>query len=264
MKNILNSTIRFGAITLVSFFAFTGEVFAAPALTPPTAFGISETSATLSVKMVNPINRGTTVWLEWGDTPTPTMTVGMRDVFNEGYVEGYLRGNLQPGTTYYFRGAAMDSTGTVYTPVMSFTTKGNATYTTTTTVTNNTQVNNTTSVNNTNTTSNASTNTSANSGAETTATRTVTAASAGVVKPVVKVAATTKSAPTISAMTTTQGASVIGAGDSVFPATLIGWIILLIAILIVMLMGHMLYEQIESRKKKNQYPHNLPGVGATA
>lgn len=239
MNNLIISTIRFGALALMSFLAFAGEVFAAPALTPPTAFDISKTSATLSVKAVNPVGRSTTVWLEWGTTPYPTTVIGMRDIWSEGYTEGYLRGNLQPDTTYYFRGGAMEGGVTVYTPVMSFTTKGD-TVTTNTTIVNNTSVTNTSSVNTTNTTSQTQTNTGTKKVATTQA-------------PAKQVAVQTGTKNVSVNTASGQSAAVINT-EGIFPGTLIGWVALLISLLLVALIGHMIYEQAENRKKKPN-PH---------
>lgn len=222
--NFLIPTIRFGAVASIAFFVFANEVFAAPVLTPPTAFGVSETSATLSVKAFNPVDRNTSVWLEWGDNPYPTNVIGMRDIFNEGYVEGYLRGNLEPGKTYYFRGAAMEGGVIVYTPVMSFATKNNIRTITTTTVVNHTNVvNTTTSINNTATT-------------QTVMQRQTTAEA--------------KNSAKSTTTTNTQTAAALGASSGLFPGTLIGWVALLIAMLLAVLVGHMIYEQTEKRKKK--------------
>ncbi len=124
MKNLLISTIRFCVIAGIALFAFAGEVFAAPVLTPATATTFSATSVTLSAIVFNPVWKNTSVWFEWGEVGTSMITVGLSSVYNEGLFKTRLT-NLKPGGTYSFRAVAMDmeSKVTVYSPTVLFVTR---------------------------------------------------------------------------------------------------------------------------------------------
>lgn len=96
---------------------------AAPTVTTSTAADITESSATLN-GVVNPHGQATNAWFEWGLTTaygnmTPLQDVGSGDTgttFND-----TLTG-LAPGTTYHFRAAAQNASGTSYGADQSFTT----------------------------------------------------------------------------------------------------------------------------------------------
>ena len=98
---------------------------AAPAVTTLTATGVGTTGATLNWS-VNPNGLATDAWFEWGTSPdlatfdtTPVQAVGAgTDVLP---VMATLSG-LSPGTTYYHRVAASNSTGTAKGAIAPFTT----------------------------------------------------------------------------------------------------------------------------------------------
>ena len=217
MNNTLISAIRIGFIAGALFFALASDVFAAPVLTPATVMTVSETTATLSAKVIAPPFEKATVWFEWGDAPSSNTAVGLRTIFESGFFEAGLH-DLRPNTTYYFRAVAMQGGVTVSSPTTSFTTKGPVANTVTKipppTIT--TVVHDTKTI-------------------------------------VVTVPATTTAASVTTSVskttTSNQGASVISAGG-VLPGTLIGWIALLISIFVALLIILMILEASEKRKKK--------------
>jgi hypothetical protein len=98
---------------------------AAPTVTTLTATGVGETGATLNGN-VNPNGLATDAWFEWGTSPSlvtfntsPTQAVGAGT--NSQPVMVTLSG-LSPGTTYYYRVAASNATGTADGSIASFTT----------------------------------------------------------------------------------------------------------------------------------------------
>lgn len=244
MQNILISTIRFGAVAALALTVFVGEALAAPVLTPATATVTSNTTATLVSKVSNPGYKNTAVWFEWGETPTPTNVVGMRDVYGEGFFQGYLSG-LKPGTVYYYRAAAMEGGVTVYSSVVSLTTRGGAADPATNTVQMNTNSAgvSTGGANTTNTTatpapqaSAASTNVKeSTSGANTKTTTT-------------QKAAVSKS----PARDNTAATAAVNNTSGVLPGTLIGWVSLLIGLLIVFLIFAMIIDSVEERRKARE------------
>ncbi len=231
MNNIIIQTIRAGFILGVALFAFAGEVFAAPTLTGPTeAVQTTETTATL-VGFVENTYKTSLVWFEWSDNSSmySFTPIGLTRVFDKGFFKAYLSG-LNPGATYYYRAVSSEGGTTVYSQIISFKTKGGTTAVTTTTV----SYQNTTSSSN-------STATASGSSVQTKKSTTPVVAK----KTTTVVATTTEGFTNGSANT----ASVIGAGNSLLPKTLIGWVALLVSLLVAILLGSMIYESSEKRKK---------------
>lgn len=124
MKNILIHTIQYAAFLGLGMLAFANHALAAPTLVPSSVTYLGDTKATLVSKVFNQAtSNNTTVWFEWGDTPTPATVIGLTDVYQQGYFQANLN-NLIPGKTYYFRAVALEGGTTVYSPVVSFTTTG--------------------------------------------------------------------------------------------------------------------------------------------
>lgn len=123
MKNILIKTIQYTSIIGLGMLAFAGQALAAPALTPISVTYLSDTKATVVSKVFNQVQNNTTVWFEWGTTPTPITVIGLTDIFQQGYFQANLD-KLTPGATYYFRAVAFEGGTTVYSPVVSVTTTG--------------------------------------------------------------------------------------------------------------------------------------------
>jgi len=104
---------------------------AAPTVTTLTATGVGTTGATLNGS-VNPNGLATDAWFEWGTSPglvtfdtTSIQAVGAgTDALP---VMATLSG-LSPGTTYYHRVAASNSTGTAKGVIASFTTGSPTTF----------------------------------------------------------------------------------------------------------------------------------------
>jgi len=234
MQNILISTIRFGAIAVLAFSVFIGEAFAAPVLTPASAATVSETNATLVAKMANPGEHNTAVWFEWGETQALGNSAGMRDIFGEGFFQGYLR-NLKPGTTYYFRAGALEGGVTVYSPIASFKTRGGAEDAPVASVTQGATVS----------TAPASLATS-----NTVSAPSNTAQSSSLVAKNTNTSNTTNTAKNTT--TNSNTAAVANAGSGMLPGTLIGWIALLIALLIIFLIFAILLDSVEERRKARE------------
>src|SRR4030042_6981700 len=100
-----------------------GIVDSQPAVSPSAATGITTSGATLNGS-VNPNGLSTTAWFEWGTDPTltffsntPTQSVGSGTTSQS--VSAALTG-LSTGTTYYYRVAASNSSGTTKGSILSF------------------------------------------------------------------------------------------------------------------------------------------------
>jgi uncharacterized membrane protein len=249
MQNIFISTIRLGAILGLALFVFAGEVFAAPILAPASVTAIANTSATLTAKMANPSPKNTAVWFEWGDTPNPTTVIGQRDIFGEGYFQGYLSG-LNPGTTYYFRAGAMEGGITVYSSVVAFTTRGGTVNTpnastvplNTVSLGGATPVANTTGV-----------------AAATVSKTEVPTATVKSNTSAIKTNSNTKTdtPPCVGAQGSTAignvaGTAAVGNSIGVLPGTLLGWVSLFVGILIVFLIAAMILDSVEERRKARE------------
>ncbi len=238
MNNILISTIQFGAITSIAFFAFLGTVFAAPVLTPAAVESISEAKVTLSSMVRTPSYTTSVVWFDyWADASAPVVSTSVSHIFEVGYFSHEINTqNVRPCTTYNFRAVAMEGGVTVMSSnIGTFKTKGCPVEE---------QVMSTPRV----------------------------VALVPSVDPVVKVSPVVKITPVVS-MTTkvvvpagtnpsatayvktnkntnVNTASVEGA-SGVLPDTLIGWVALLISIFVALLIVLMIFESSEKRKNKH-------------
>lgn len=236
MNNIIFQTIRAGAILGVAFFALANEAFAAPSPTPVTVNSITGTSATIVGHVSNP-HKSTAVWFEIYNNFGAPMAVGAQPPLYDngiGITFEYPLKDLNPGQTYSYRSAAMEGGVTVYSPTSSFTTTSP-------------KIVNTVS-------SQLYSGASTQNQTQTTASKTAQTATKTVA---VKQNTTTKvaTAPVANKESSTNGnsAAVIGAGNSLLPNTLISWLVLLAAILIVVLVGRLLYEAPERRRKEREY-----------
>lgn len=223
MNNIIFQSFRAITVLTIALFAFASDVLAAPVLTPATATHITENSAKLVSSVSNP-HKSTAVWFELIDGVGAPMAVGVEPPLYDNGInvkfEHSLHG-LNPGQTYRFRSVAMEGGATFYSQISSFTT----TIPKATSVTVAYQ---------------------SNSQTITPALKTTQA-----VTPVtgIKNTATTTPVVTEDGFTNRNTAAVIGSGSDIFPNTLIGWILLLISILVAILVGRMIYESTEKRKK---------------
>lgn len=218
--------------------------FAATVLTPATASGITRTSAILVARVLGDGWNNTPVWFEWGETiALENPIVGFTKIPYEGDFQGFLS-DLKPGTTYYFRAVAMERGGNKITsPITNFKTAGGTTSNVSTsateqpTATTKSGTQATVPVQTSKTTTSVSLTT-------TSATKTTEATSKTAEVAVVP-AKTTMSAGTTDA----NIASVIGVGGGALPGTLIGWLLLFIAILITVILVHTIHLQNVQRKK---------------
>lgn len=242
MNIIIFQTIRAGVVLGVALFAFAGDVFAAPVLNPVTVSQVASDSATLVGHISNP-GKTSKVWFESGEDPllSAPAVVGMNAVYNEGFFQGYLT-TLTPGTKYYYRAATVDNGVTIYSPIFSFKTLGSGPSSAATQSssvsqsaessgnTNQTQTKTQTS----NTNSKSANNTAVANAAKKTTSAAVLAGS---------------NAYTSVSGTNSNSAAVVGAGNSIFPSTLIGWVLLLLSIVAAVLVGRMIFESSDKGKK---------------
>jgi hypothetical protein len=230
MNTNIFQTIRVGIIVGIAFFAFASDALAAPMLTPVTVTRITENSATIIGHVSNP-QKNSTVWFELFNNGGGATAVAVQGIWNEGTFEWNLR-DLNAGQTYSYRSVAMEGGVTVYSPTSSFTALSPKPVSTTFVYQSNS------AVNTTQTTTQAPVQ------------KTVAATPAPA--PVVKKEVVETPVVPRAGFTNGNAAAVIGAGNGMFPTTLIGWIILLISILVVGLIGRMIYESTEKHHKKDE------------
>lgn len=248
MNIIIFQTIRAGMVFVAVLFAFVSEVYAAPTITPASVAQITSDSAILISNVYNNF-KNTTVWFEYKEDSSFSqfIAVGMGSVFGVGYFRAYLT-DLKPGTTYQYRAAATEDGTTIYSPLSSFKTAGSSIIQIATSATNLNSSANTTQGQGSEAQTNSSVVQSNNNGAR---------ASSGTqgnnkvvvnTNPSVAPGDTSVTNKTISNINRGT-ASVIGAGNNIFPNTLIGWVMLLISIIAAVLVGRMIFESSEKRKK---------------
>lgn len=232
MNNIIIQIVRLVAVLAIALFAFVSDVFAAPVLLQPSVIEITGTSAVLRGYLQTNGER-TLVRFEWSEASssgTPAV-VGLKDTFFDGFFNARLDG-LTPGTTYSYRAIASSGGVTTVTTVASFKTANQA----------DTVLAGSSSLGAGPITLPAVT-------IKKTVPQTDTSKA---VEPVVATKQETAPVATKEGFTNRNTAAVIGAGDSIFPTTLIGWIALLVSILVMVLVGRMIYESTEKRKKTRE------------
>lgn len=258
-RNILTlKTIRAGFVFGVAIFMVTGTAFASVDVIYTEATNITTTSAVLNSQILSS-NYNSSVWFEWSDNSSlyaPTISGNQKFGGKGGSFNTTIEG-LTPGTTYYYRAVIVSYpiVGAAKEPVVSRTfsfktlspkSASDGIGTSQSNGSNSTQGNST---------SGSQTNTSANTSTNTTSTNTNTttlknSSNVTTKKTVVEDASTSKDGFTNDG--SASAASVIIAGDGIFPTTLIGWILLFITLLIILLIVRMIYEHSEKRKKARQ------------
>lgn len=236
MNNIIIQSIRVAVVLVIAFFALVSDVFAAPILTPASATHITENSAKLVSSVSNP-HKSTAVWFELIDGAGASIAVGAQPpLYDNGINVNFEHSlySLNPGQTYKFRSVAMEGGVTVYSNPSSFTTKSPKTTVVTIVSQPNLQT--------------------VTSSSNTPASKTTVTKSTQEVTPTATSKQTTTTAPTATVVTeegftNRNSATVIGSGSDIFPSTLIGWLLLLLAILVVVLIGRMIFESTENRRK---------------
>lgn len=223
MNTIIYQTIRAGAVLGVALFAFASNAFAAtPVLLPTSVTEVTGTSAVLR-DYVQSYGENSVAWFEWSEVTSmsaPTV-FAMRGFYGDGLFEARLEG-LNPGVTYSFRAAARAGGVTVYSSALTFTTLTSKPVPVV-----------------------------SQSVTQTSVSKTVQPKTQTVQTVAVK-QATVATTPIKEGFTNGNSAAVIGAGSTLLPSTLLGWVSLLVAILFVVLLGHMIYEAPEKRKKARE------------
>ena len=241
MNNIFITTIRFGAILGLAFFAFIHQAFAAPIVTPVQVSANGSGAVALYAKAAAADSwDSVTVWFQWGETPAPTNVVGMGTVFSQGGTFEQFRSSvngLTPGVTYYFQSVSIQDGVTVSSPVSAYKVPGGtqpvapvyvAPVATTVVA-------------------------PAQSAQNVVVNRTI------VVKPVVQAESTTAQSVQNAQNTGSSveainpnSAAVIGASGDIFPQTLVGWIGLMIALFAMVIIMKMLSESFGGRREDHQ------------
>lgn len=247
MKNTFK-TIRTVAVAGIAFFAFAQSAFAAPVITPVVVTDITGTSANLDVYISNP-GKNTCAWFEWtaGSSMSSGTPVGRQCFYGDGYIKTTLT-SLAPGATYSYRASAIEGGVIVSSPVSSFTTTGLGGLTSAASSGTSAPAPVSSQTNTTQSPAQISyTNTSVytNTAPAPAQKKTVTTSS-------VKQVAATVPTPGADGFTNGNSAAIIGAGNSILPTTLIGWIGLLIMTLIAVILGHMIYESAEKRREERE------------
>lgn len=125
MKNTILKTTILATISLLLFSCTKEEIKAnLPSLTTATLTNITPNSASLDVTIANDGGANITArGICWSTSPTPTVSLSTKTI--DGTGTGNFTGqsiNLTPGTTYYIRAYATNSTGTSYSIEITFTT----------------------------------------------------------------------------------------------------------------------------------------------
>ncbi|MEK7460490.1 MAG: hypothetical protein AAB628_02995 [Patescibacteria group bacterium] len=250
MNKFLISTIRLTAVSGALFFVFVNEALAAPILTPVSIQRYSSDTVLLSANVSNEW-KNTNVWFEWGIESNPTTATGMTQVWNKGPFETRIT-NLTPGTTYYFRAAGMESGSIVYSPVSTYILPSGAqtTITNTTNVVNKTNTTNTSNTTNTTSSNNKKESTLAVGGQS--ASVSGTQKSSGAQGSVTGTSAGGARIQTYETSNEANGASVIGAGSEMFPNTIIGWMLIFVALLAIPLGILTAFDRAEERKRARE------------
>lgn len=233
MGTIIFQTIRAGVVLGVALFAFVGDVFAAPILNPVTVAQVASDSATLVGYVSNP-GKTSKVWFESGEDSllAAPAVVGMNAVYNDGFFQGYLT-TLKPGTKYYYRAATVDNGVIIYSPILSFKTLGSGP--SSLTAQSSSVLQSAEHPGNTNQTQpkTQTGNTNSKSANNTVGANAVKKTASG----------------TVLVGANSNSASVIEAGDGILPTTLTGWVMLLLSIIVAVLVGRLIFESSEKRKK---------------
>lgn len=242
MNKIISETIfvatRMGALS-VMFFALAGSALAAPMLTPAEATMVTDTSAVLVGRVVNP-NGTSSLWFELSEASSfaaPNIA-GLQRISYDATFKTKIN-NLTPGTVYSFRSAAMDGGVTVYSPTLTFRTSSPAGSSATVVTSGSLSSQSGTPLGGgQNSVSTIETQTSTPTQTQTTTIAQEQTKQVVVPSPVDGFTNENKNA-----------AAVIGSGNGIFPTTLIGWILLLISLLAALIISVMIYEASEKRKR---------------
>ncbi len=223
MNKATTTIIIFGAFLGLAFSLFVGQAFAAGTITPVSVSAFGETGVTLRAHTSGVAWTTVPAWFAYGTTPNPDIVVGDTRLFGSGTAMLPFEttiSNLTPGTTYYFRANVMVDGVTVQSSVATFTVPVKNAPVTPIVVT-----------------------------------PVVTTPKAPVAvapKETPKAPVATQTTPQSELILNSQSGAVIGAGESVLPGTLIGWVGLMLMVLIIMLMVTMLVESVQRRRFEHE------------
>lgn len=235
MNKFISRTILAGTVFTLGISLVSNTALASAVLISSGATDVTGVSATLNGQVMNS-DSNSFVWFEWSNNSAfYAPSIAGKQAFWGGRLFDASINGLTPGATYYYRAVAVarpisgGAESPVYSQVVSFKTTSPSVVANvvSTPAVASTQAN--TSTNNNSTGTNA------------TAVKKVTPA---------QTTNGTKDGFTNSTNTGNGGASVLGAGDGILPGTLIGWIALLIAFVVILFVGRLIYEESEKRKKK--------------
>ena len=243
MNKYIFPTIRAGFVLSLAFFAFTSTAFASVIVIPSAATEVTKTTAIINGQIINPHN-DSYVWFEWADNASlnSSTIAGKQSFYGGRSFETTLEG-LNPGSTYYYRVVAVskpvlgEAGDPIYSSVASFKTMSDSV-----------AVASGSSVASSGSTQSGSTN-------NTTTTSAKSSTSGSTKNSNVSTSVEKKNNSKIDGTTTTDGfdnangASVFAVGDGILPTTLAGWVALLIAVFVAILLVRMIYEESEKRKK---------------
>ena len=223
---MITSLKFWGASATLAVVIFPMISWAAIVVSPVSTGSISETGASLTAHVDNPWETST-VWFEWGETPSLGSVAGMSSVWHQGFFSGYLSG-LKPGTKYYYRAVATANGERRESPVASLTTSADFAL--------------------------------AVKVATTPAPKTESVPEKKVVTQKQTTEATTKNVAVATGKTSpilwrdnSNMAAVFGIGEGIFPDTLVGWVALIIALMVMVLIMRMIFDSIEKRAHTNAH-----------
>lgn len=242
MNTIIFQTIRTVAVFGTLFFFSVDIAFAAPALSPVSAREITSTSAVITGYVSNPY-KNSTVWFDLYDGGEIPTSVAIQGIWHGGSFEWDMTG-LKPGTRYSYRSAAMEGGETVYSSISSFTTPTLKTAAPATTFYQ-AQPQTTTYTKPVETVSQKT---------QTVAKKQTVAVSQTYQDGFDNRKSSSQQMDTREGFTNNNSAQVLGTGDGIFPTTLIGWMLLVIAILVMVLMISVIMEPTKKHNKDEEHP----------
>lgn len=226
MKKIMTNFRCMGVFVVLAVAMFPMVSLAALTVSAPVPSNVSVSGASLSAQVSNPW-KTTMSWFEWGETPSLGYATNLSSIWHQGFFYGTLEG-LKPNTTYYYRAVAMEGVERVESPTLSFVTRALP----------------------------VAPPLAVPAKVEPQPTPKPIPSKASVEKVATKEPAkemavkntdTSKDTLTIKWRDDRSMASVFGAGDGIFPDTLVGWVLLIVVFLLMVLIMRMIFESNQKR-----------------